>query len=207
MLIPFKDLRRKFRIRVTGVLHLGAHLGEEAADYNVLTNNVTWVEANPELMNALSVNVMPFGHRVLCACVSDEAGKEVTFHVTNNFMSSSLLDLGTHKKSSPDVHYTHDLKLVTTTVDDLVVDFVDHEFNFLNMDLQGAEVLALKGASETIGKIDYVYSEVNTEFVYKNCGLIHELDEILSDFDRVETHMAGPKIGWGDAFWIRRDKH
>lgn len=205
MLIPFGDLRRKYRIKVTGVLHLGAHLGEEARDYSELTSNVTWVEANPELMTELNKRVLRFNHRTVNALVTDVDGQELDFHVTNNFMSSSILDLGTHKQSSPDVKYTHSLTLKSMTVDTLVREYVDHEFNFLNMDLQGAEVLALKGATETIEKLTYVYTEVNTDYVYKNCGLIGEIDEILEDFHRVETHMTPAK--WGDAFYIRKGCH
>lgn len=202
MLISLADLKRKYRLKLTGILHLGAHVGEEAKDYNQFTRNVTWVEANPELMPTLDKAVMRFGHKTVNALVSDKDGEETTFHVTNNYMSSSILELGTHKKTSPDVHYTHDLKLRTMTMDTLVREFVDHEFNFLNMDLQGAEVLALKGGPETIQKLTYVYTEVNTGYVYKGCGLLQEIDAILKDFDRVETCMT--PHNWGDAFYIRK---
>jgi FkbM family methyltransferase len=206
VLIPFKSLKRKYKLKVDGVLHLGAHLGEEAQDYfNMGVRNVIWVEANPELIPRLRDNVGRFSHTILNYLVADEDGKQFTFHVTNNFMSSSVLELGTHKKSSPDVHYTHDLQLEGITVDSMVQRHGLTGFNFLNMDLQGAEKLALIGASETLNVVDYVYSEINTEEVYLGNALVGDLDDILKPygFELVESSMAG-NAGWGDGFWIKR---
>ena len=53
--------------------------------------------------------------------------------------------------------------------------------------------------------IDYIYTEVNSEYVYKNCALIPEIDEYLSKygFIRVASKQAG-NCGWGDALYIKR---
>ena len=76
--------------------------------------------------------------------------------------------------------------------------------NFLNIDIQGAELLALKGMGDLIKEYDYLYLEVNSEEVYMGCGLITEIDIYLEkyNFKRVETKWWG-NAGWGDAFYIR----
>jgi hypothetical protein len=58
---------------------------------------------------------------------------------------------------------------------------------------------------EYLPNIDYVYTEVNSDYVYQNCALITEIDQYLLKFGlhRVETKWAG-ECRWGDAFYVRR---
>lgn len=55
----------------------------------------------------------------------------------------------------------------------------------------------------TLPYIQYIMSEVNREYMYKNCPLVDELDEYLFQFkfQRKETNWAGET--WGDALYIR----
>ena len=66
--------------------------------------------------------------------------------------------------------------------------------------------MAFLGSDETLGKVDYVYSEVNEGTLYKDCGLISDIDNLLSKygFKRVETDMSPWE--WGDAFYIKEEK-
>ena len=52
--------------------------------------------------------------------------------------------------------------------------------------------------------VDYLYTEVNSDFVYKDCALVSELDDYLIQFglERVETNWTPYK--WGDAFYMRK---
>ena len=74
-------------------------------------------------------------------------------------------------------------------------------FNFLNLDIQGTELKVLKGMDQYFNQIDYVYTEVNSDYVYKDCNLINEIDDYLKSFnlERVETYFTDYK--WGDAFY------
>ena len=56
------------------------------------------------------------------------------------------------------------------------------DYNFLNFDIQGAELKALKSMEEYLPKVDYLYTEVNSDYVYKECALISELDNYLKKF-------------------------
>ena len=55
-----------------------------------------------------------------------------------------------------------------------------------------------------LNDINYIYSEVNTEKVYKDCALIEEIDVFLKErnFIRVACKMCG-NYGWGDAFYVK----
>lgn len=204
MLLSLTGLLAGFGLRPTGVLHLGAHMGEEAADYvkNGI-GDVVWVEGNPALLGPLKEQVEPYGHRVLGALLDEESGRDVDLKVTNNTQSSSILALGTHRVHHPDIDVGHSVSLQTTTVDDLAA---AHDFtglDFLNIDLQGAELRALRGGVQTLAGVRYVYTEVNREEVYEGCALIGEIDAFLEaqGLRRVITRWTPAQ--WGDALYVR----
>jgi FkbM family methyltransferase len=201
MLIHLDDIVKKYNIRLSGVLHVGAHEGEENDAY--LSNgsaqeSIYWIEANPVLCDSLSKRLP----NVIQGAVSDKI-ETVTFHVTNNYQSSSILELEEHKNEHPHIHVIQNIQLETVTLDS-IVDKHSIRANFLNMDIQGAELKCLRGFENNISMIDYVYTEVNTKELYKNCALLHELDEWLYShgFERKEISITSH--GWGDALYIRK---
>lgn len=202
MMIPMHEVVAMSPWPITGVIHAGAHLGEEAGFYRqARIKKVLWIEGNPDLMAKLNRNVTRFGHRTVNALVGAEPGT-ATFHVSNNGQSSSVLELGTHKEKHPEVHYVAERELPIRTIDDIAAEFGAIGYNFLNLDLQGYELEALKGATEVLKQVDYIYTEVNVDELYVGCARLPELDAFLADFERVSTSMAG-NTGWGDAYYCR----
>ena len=202
MLIPLHNLVNKYNIQFKGILHVGAHECEELKDYEryIQRNKILWVEAlsdKVELCKQRFPNVL-----IENAVVSDKIEK-LMFNVSNNGQSSSILDFGLHSHYHSDVHYVNSFEVETKLLKDVISKY-DIEYNFLNFDIQGAELKALKGMEEYLPKVDYLYTEVNSDYVYKDCALIEELDEYLLKFGlvRVETKMTECK--WGDAFYIRK---
>ena len=97
-------LINKYKIKFTGILHVGAHECEEIIFYdNVLPRNkVLWIDALPdkvELSKAKFQNIL-----IENAVVSDKI-ENVSFNISNNGQSSSFLQLGTHLKHHPYVFY------------------------------------------------------------------------------------------------------
>jgi len=205
MMMDFQDLVRKYKVDVKGVLHVGAHLAEEAEVYeSVNSGTVWWVEANPSVLPKIEQKISRFRDQWLIhALVYSEDGAELEFNVTNyDGMSSSIYEFGTHTSFSPDVLFTDKIKLTTKTLD-TICKANNITANFLNMDLQGAEGPALRGAESLINRLDYIMTEVNKDEVYVGCTRIEEIDKILEDFQRVETLWVSTQ-GWGDAFYIRK---
>lgn len=204
MLIPFDQLFPKYGIKPEGVLHLGANEGQEAETYWRLgIRNVIWVEAIPEVFQKLTAHVRRFpGQRTRLACVSDVDNQKIQFNVANNgAQSSSMLEFGTHSKEHPTVKFTDKLEITTSRVDTLLKDEKMHGRWLLNADLQGAELLAMKGMGHLWSRFAWAYLEVNERELYKGCPLLPELDAWMlgRKFKRVETHMTGS--GWGDALY------
>jgi hypothetical protein len=110
-----------------------------------------------------------------------------------------------HKIAHSEVHYVEKIAIKTKTLNTIFKDFKLDGFTFLNADIQGAELLMLKGATEILPKLDYLYLEVNKKELYKGCAMIEEIDSFVAQygFERVQTEWCGD-FGWGDALYIKK---
>lgn len=207
MILPFPELVARYRMHITGVLHIGGHHGEEAAIYDAVgIDRVCWVEANIEVMDRLRDEAAKYGHRVIHALVAEENNLPIALNITGPYAgSSSILEFGTHPEFSPETKMVGRRLMGSRTIDSLVAQHGILGCNMLMMDIQGAELRALKGATEYLRSVDYVLSEVNDREVYKGCAKVWELDALLSNFQRVETSWVHDQ-GWGDACWIRKER-
>lgn len=206
MLIPIEkvvEYLSKHSISIKGVLHIGAHKCEELSMYNrigIKSDQIDWIEANPELVQYNKER----GIHVHQAAVSDKE-EDVSFHITNNGESSSLLDFGTHATSYDWCKVVKSINVRTQTLASVIENnnIPIHQRNVWNLDIQGVELNALRSAGSYIDNADAIYSEVNTEEVYKNCGLLSEMDEFLKSKGFVRQITAMTDKGWGDALWVR----
>ncbi len=223
MMFPIKQLIERHRMRVDGIVHCGAHVGQEAEAYEACgIEHVLWIEANPEMMAMLNERVYPFGHTTVCACIGARDGVEVTFNFadsadrSNYGQSSSVLPLGTHRKVYPDIRYIGAQTMTTQTLASLVEPNWpwDVRPNFMNMDLQGYELECLKGAEPILPWFDWIYTEFNEDALYEGCALMPELTRWLGErgFRIAEKQMFGAQArdskdaqwyGWGDALFAR----
>jgi len=203
MLISLHDLVQKYNIQFKGILHVGAHVCEELKDYEIYIprNKILWVEA---LQDKVELNKSKHTNLLIEQAVISDKVETVTFHRSNNGESSSILEFGLHETYHPQVHYVDSFQVETKMLNQILPNY-NIDFNFLNLDIQGVELKALKSMEEYLNKVDYIYTEVNSDFVYKDCGLIQEIDEYLKHFglERVETSWTDCK--WGDAFYIRKN--
>lgn len=204
MLIDFRYLLPKYNIHPKGILHIGGNVGEEFSVYmELVISKQIWIEPNPKIYEKLVHNISSNPEaKAYCFCVGDE-NKNVVLHESSNAgQSSSILDLGTHAVVHPDVTYIGDMPSVMRRIDSCSeIDFTD--LDFLNIDIQGAELLALKGIGEMLNQFNWAYLEVNKAHLYVDCPLVEDIDNYLSDFTRVETSWAG-NTNWGDALYIRK---
>ena len=212
MFIDIEKIIKDNGIDPKGVFHVGAHKGQELSEYeNIGFKTVCMVEANPEVygpLKELKSNVcelMFFNY-----AISNEYGN-ADFHVTANFkgggeMSSSLLELKRHKIIYPNIHKSKTIKVQTITLDELVTRWnIDaRDFNMINLDIQGAELLALEGALDVLKNIDIINTEINNTELYEGCVLRDELIEFLKSqgfYLYIEDYKHSPE--WGDAIFLK----
>jgi len=194
MLISCSELRRVWGVNPSGILHVGAHEAEELKDYQKQgwsKSHIIWVEAQPDLVQKLEDRLDPRTNTVIQAAVWNIDGKDLILNVASNSQSTSLLDLGTHSATYPDIKYVSKLKVKTSTLSNLLEG--KPSFDFINLDIQGVELQALEGLGERLSKVKWIYTEVNSREVYKGCTLVTELDYFLkrNNFQRAWGERRG----------------
>jgi len=206
MLIDISQL--KFPKRVCGVIHIGAHECEERIMYlkkfhNITDNEIIWIEALKSKVETIKVNMPHI--KIFNECISNTDNEIVTFHVTNNIQSSSFLILKDHLIEHPDIYEVEKIKIKTKTLKTFYKEnnFNFNQFNFMALDIQGAELLALKGAEDILIFVDYIYIKINIKELYENCGLLCDVDKYLNSFGFKRDNILMTPHGWGDAFYSK----
>jgi FkbM family methyltransferase len=203
MLIPFEKLPMG---KVTGVIHVGAHEAEELEGYLLSgIRKVTWIEANPAKVELIKDKLKKYRDMNIGSFAAGNKNGVTYLNLANNGQSSSVLELGTHKQQHPQVSFTSRIEVKVQKIDDYIAnEGLDREcYNFINLDIQGYELMALRGAVKQLEYIDFVYSEINQDEVYAGCARVEELDDFIGDFgfERILTAMT--PHGWGDAFYFK----
>jgi FkbM family methyltransferase len=202
MIIDLEAELQTFKIPVTRALHVGAHHGEEDEVYRRLDVEPVYIEANPDAFKVLRDN-LPNRECHLVA-ISDRVGI-ADFHVTSFDQSSSLLPLKIHGTLYPNIVERQVIQVPCTTLNTLLGQRCN-EFDLLNIDIQGAELMALRGATKILPHLKCIVTEINRAELYAGCGKVGELDRFLRPFGfrRVRTRCPYHK-SWGDAFYVRRE--
>jgi FkbM family methyltransferase len=201
-------LAKRHGIKVRGAVHVGAHLGEEAEIYRKLgVPRMVLIEANPKLCAQLRARFSDDPTIVIInRAIADTAGKRV-LHVTNATQSSSLLPLGRHAEVYPQIVAQESIEVDCARLDDVLGEVGEKaaEYNILNIDVQGAELLVLKGAERILESIDLINAEVNFAELYEGCAQIDEIDDFLEQRGFVRVELACPyHHTWGDAVYLRK---
>lgn len=192
-------------MNIKGVVHIGAHYGEEIQEYvNNGIQNITVFEPLSKNFEVLAerlqdVNADIQGYQV---ALGSQKGTATIYLSSNEAQSSSILKPKEHLEHHPDVSFDGTEEVEVSLLDDYDL----RESNFINMDVQGYELEVLKGGKETLKNIDYVYCEVNRGEMYEGNAMIDDIDEYLSDygFERVETYWPETWYKWGDALYIKK---
>lgn len=206
MLIKFLDIVNKYG-KPKGIIHIGSHLLEERNDYlSSGIENIIWVEANTKIYSKIKNSIkLNKKEKIYNFVITNEDEKLYNFYITNNGQSSSIFELDLHKKYYPDIYVTEIIQIKSKRMDTLInenkLDITN--YNFINLDIQGAELLALKSFGDMLKKIEFIYTEINTNSIYQKCPLINEIDNYLNNFDfkRVETNLT--EFEWGDALYVK----
>jgi FkbM family methyltransferase len=219
MLIDFREFFKNYNVKCKGLIQVGAHWCEEHEVYVELgISDFVYIEpcrdAFKKMCEKFEVNIINDNEvdgtmvvtesAVLFNVACGEMDCESVMYVSHNNQgqSNSLLKPNLHLVQHKEVVF-NDAELVKVKqLDNLPFD--NKDYNFLVMDCQGFEGNILKGATETLKNIDYIYTEVNRDSTYENNMLIDEIDELLSDFKRMETYWPSPNWSWGDALYIRK---
>lgn len=175
-------IHASFVERAGGVLHIGAHKGQEANFYDRQSASVLWVEAIPEVYEILSLQISSFSNqKAMLALLGDENQDSVPFHVSSNdSMSSSVYEFGS-ELGFENLSMTNTLYLPMVRLDSILSDAESAKFPHWVLDVQGNELNVLKGSGSLLDHCNSIYTEVSTREVYKGGVLFQELKNFLND--------------------------
>ena len=169
------EIECRYMLESSGILHLGAHRGTEAAVYDWFNKKVLWVEAIPFIFEELTDNIRKhYNQKAICAVVGDKDNNEVDFYISNSDGScSSIFDFSENVKNRTlwgDRKFKMNsvLKLKMKKIDTLFIENkIDaSQYNHWVMDLQGGELLALKGAANSIKFCKSISIEISKKEYY-----------------------------------------
>jgi FkbM family methyltransferase len=209
--LDIAELLRTHRIPVRGLVHLGAHEGQELPAYRRIgAFPIALIEAHPEIHSRLAAIMADHVDvTTVHAAVSDREGP-MTLHVVANDQCNSLLPIGTLGRLLPNIIERATIEVPGRTLDSLFAEWrasgaAIADANVLVSDIQGAELMALQGGRSILPQLDAVVLEVSFDDLYTGCAQVEEIDQFMSGagFSRVATVSAWHP-GWSDAFY-RRD--
>lgn len=208
MLLNFNELKTKYSLDIKGVLHIGAHFGQEFEVY-VENNikNVIFFEPVPSTYEMLKQRIGD-NAKLINVALGNTIGKiNMNIETANQGQSSSILLPALHLKQYPHIKFDNKIEVDITTLDEFISSNINIDecknYNLINIDVQGYELEVFKGAKKTLEDIDYIITEVNRDIVYHDCALVEDLDKYLDKygFKRIETTWDGTT--WGDALYIK----
>lgn len=204
MLLDFNQLVKKYNMKMNGVLHIGAHYGEEHSLYKTNNiNKIVYFEPLKSSFEVLKSNVGDDSTLFNIALGQEEKEIEMFVETANNGQSSSILEPGLHLNQYP--HITFDSKeiVMMKRLDD-VIDNSNGEYNFINIDVQGYELEVFKGSTKTLENVDYIISEINNDEVYRNCAKVNELCDFLGQYGFTLVEQSWDGGTWGDGLFIKQ---
>jgi len=210
MMPTFDELIKKYKLEISGILHIGGHYGQEMDEYERAgVKNIIFFEPVTKNFNILKEKIGNKGILVKTALGPTIGKISMNIDSGNDGQSSSVLQPEEHLKQYPGIKFTEKEEVDMTTLDIFFKERKDldiHNYNMINIDVQGYELEVLKGCKNTLNSVDYVKSEINKAEVYKGCAKVWEIDELLNkyEFERVETDFCGGS--WGDALYVKRGK-
>src|SRR5262245_35980089 len=122
-----------------GVIHVGASYGQERDFYADLDLPAVWIEADPDVYEALNGNIVgryAAKQRALGYLVTDVDDKEYDFGISSNSgFSSSIFPLKEHKEIWPNIDYIGHCSLKSKTLKSII------EIEAINLDDYDALIL------------------------------------------------------------------
>jgi FkbM family methyltransferase len=201
-----KRFADRFLRKISGVIHVGANVGQEQELYARLGLAVLWIEPIPDVFAALSAKLRGVERqRALEYLVTDKDGAEYEFHISSNAgLSSSIMDLKDHRDVWPEVEFTRSIKLKSMTLKSLLEkEGIDPaQYDALIMDTQGSELLVLKGAEPILRNFKFIKTEIADFEAYAGCCQLPEMEDFMKRHRYRESsrHKFSTREGGGN-YW------
>jgi FkbM family methyltransferase len=207
MKLDLHTLTQQHNLTPRGIIHIGAYEGKDLKRYPAPdTAKILLIEANPKAVEHLQANFADKPNIIISQTAIANHNTPVTLNLTSIESNSSIFPLSGYREIYPNLKVTQEITLESRSLDTLLseLNLRPVDFNFLYLDIQGAELLALQGAPQLLKHIEAIYTTVSYEDLFEGAALIDEVDAFLAEHHFVRIAEANPyHPSWGEVFYLR----
>lgn len=189
------------------IFDLGAYIGEVTAKYRMLFPKATIFSFEPSPESFRRVEERFKGDKMVKPfqlAFANKASKGKFYIYTDKSCNSLFLRVGNLNGLEKEV------EVDVSTIDDFTKKWSISRINILKLDVEGAELMILKGASQKLAQklVDLIYTEVMFIPHYKGGVMFYELCSFLSDYGYMLFSLYDIKraengqLRWGNAIFI-----
>lgn len=178
---------KDYNIQVGGIVHVGAHSGQEGDDYRKLTDNIIMIEPIP--MRAQQLYIQGFDVFQMAAWDKNET---LDFYVTDFDEGSSALKPIEHSVKEKITVEARKLKGV-----------IPVEYNVIVVDTQGSELKVLRGAD--LKQFDVIVCETSERVRYEGAPSKKDIVKYLKDYEVVDVHYHSQDKIIQDNLFIKKE--
>jgi len=214
---PIHDLvRLSRRLKIDQLLDIGAHVGQTSRELSRLypTATISAFEPTPNTFKTLTANLAKLPKVTAFNLALSDRDGEADFNVSRNSQANSLLENDTDNLQGmrDAVEVVDKVKVKCQTLDSWLAKQRLSSPLAIKMDVQGAELLALRGASNALkNQIQIIMTEISIGRLYAGQADLFSVHEHLTsnyDFDMYQIYRnrcdQDGRALWADALWIRR---
>jgi FkbM family methyltransferase len=189
-------IKRIPKVPLDGIVHVGAHTAEEFGIFSTINSGkFLLIEANPSISDLLIKKFLNNSNiDIENLAISNHTGI-IPFYIhqsrSGSIESSSILPMKDLKEIVTSMKISDVINVKTTTLNELLLNnikYKNNKYELLVIDIQGAEILALEGASEVLHLFKAIIIEVNVIPMYDSGITEGKIDEILSKFNFVKAY-------------------
>jgi FkbM family methyltransferase len=206
-MISLSSFLAEFGYRPEAVLHVGANTGAEVGEYVALgIKRGLLIEPVSHTFQLLKERLADLdGFVPVKALVAEEDGRETTIRITSNSgESSSILSLASHELSFPQITVVAEEVMPTITIDTLLSTMPDAAFDLWVIDVEGAEMLVLQGASAALQHARVIMIEIHDEETHVGCPHFDTIKDELAKSGFAMKEMSIGRYGFGDALFLHK---
>lgn len=215
------ELKKLFdRSGIIIIFDIGACEGEDSIKYARLFPKaiINAFEPLPKNLERISANFLMYGvsnAKLWHMALSDREGTS-NFYVSDGKpkdieesdwdfgnKSSSLLEPDKHMEKVDFISFDEQIRVETTTLKSFCRNNNIHEIDFIHMDVQGAELLVLKGAGDMIYNIKAIWLEVSTVTLYKEQPLVKDVERFMNSHGFYLAKTCVNEVA-GDQFYLSK---